>query len=246
MSPRPRQASDEHILMAAFRAIARLGPARMTLADVAKDAGVSPAALVQRFGSKRALLLAAAADAAGGGEYIFPGLRARHRRPIDALLGLADCMTVMGTTPEAIANNLTFLQIDLKDASSTRTRSPPHEGMRDGIKALIRDAIAAGELVRCDAGRLAAAAARDDERVAPQLGGASRRFAGHVRAEGSDDGAGSRIARAARRKPQVPSPKPHAGSVPLRKRGQTPRAALSPEHFVAVRLNVSPWLAPRH
>ncbi len=126
MSPRPRQASDEDILMAAFRAIARLGPARMTLADVAKDAGVSPAAIVQRFGSKRALLLAAAADAAGGSQFIFPGLRARHRRPIDALLGLADCMTVMGTTPEAIANNMTFLQIDLRDERvPSPTRSPP-------------------------------------------------------------------------------------------------------------------------
>ena len=32
MSPRPRQASDEDILKAAFRAIARLGPRRLTLA----------------------------------------------------------------------------------------------------------------------------------------------------------------------------------------------------------------------
>jgi len=67
MSPRPRLASDEDILMAAFRAIARLGPARLTLADVAREAGVSAAALVQRFGSKRALLRAAAAAAESRG-----------------------------------------------------------------------------------------------------------------------------------------------------------------------------------
>ena len=157
MSPRPRQASDQDILMAAFRAIARLGPARMTLADVAKDAGVSPAALVQRFGSKRALLLAAAADAAGGDKYIFPALRARHRRHVDALLGLADCMTVMGTTPDAIANNMTFLQIDVKDDEFRRHALTASRGMRDGIRALVRDAIAAGELTRTDAGRLASA-----------------------------------------------------------------------------------------
>ena len=155
MSPRPRTASDQDILMAAFRAIARLGPARLTLADVANDVGVSPAALVQRFGSKRALLLAAAADAAGGGQYIFPGLRARHRRPIDALIGLADCMAVMGTTPEAIANNMTFLQIDLKDDEFHGHALAASEGMRNGIRALIREAVAAGELVRCDASRLA-------------------------------------------------------------------------------------------
>src|SRR5688572_4636132 len=158
MSPRPRLASDQEILMAAFRAIAQLGPARMTLADVATEAGVSPAAIMQRFGSKRALLLATAADAAGGGQYIFPGLRARHRRPVDALLGLAECLTtLMGATPEAIANNLVFFQVDLKDDEFHRHALAASVGMRAGIKALIRDAVAARELIRCDAGRLAAA-----------------------------------------------------------------------------------------
>src|SRR5687767_14789249 len=113
---RPRQASDQDILMAAFRAITRLGPARLTLADVAGEASVSAAALVQRFGSKRALLLAAAADVAGGADYIFPGLRARHRSPLAALLGLADCMgALLGVTPEAVANNLAFRRLDLSD-----------------------------------------------------------------------------------------------------------------------------------
>ncbi len=59
MSPRPRQNTDLEILYAAFRAIARLGPSKLTLADVAREANVSAASLVQRFGSKRALLLAA-------------------------------------------------------------------------------------------------------------------------------------------------------------------------------------------
>jgi AcrR family transcriptional regulator len=155
MSPRPRQASDEAILMAAFRAIARLGPARMTLADVARDAGVSPAALVQRFGSKRALLLAVSADAAGGSAYIFPGLRARHARPIDALLGLAECITVMGTSPDEIANNLAFFRIELKDEDFHRHALTASNGMRAGIRSLVKEAIAAGELARCKPGRLA-------------------------------------------------------------------------------------------
>jgi transcriptional regulator GlxA family with amidase domain len=55
MSPRPRQASDDDILRAVFRAMTRLGPARLTLAEVAKEAGISAAAVVQRFGSKRAM-----------------------------------------------------------------------------------------------------------------------------------------------------------------------------------------------
>jgi AcrR family transcriptional regulator len=157
MSPRPRQASDDDILKAAFRAIARLGPARLTLADVAKEAGVSAAALVQRFGSKRALLLAATADTASGGDYIFSGLRARYRSPLAALVGMAECMTLMGRTPEAIANTLAFLQVDLTDPDFHRHALTASKGTHAGIRALVRDAIDAGELVRCDAGRLASA-----------------------------------------------------------------------------------------
>jgi AcrR family transcriptional regulator len=66
MSPRPRATSDSAILSAAHRAVTRVGPMRLTLADVAREAGVSPATLVQRFGSKRGLLLALVA--AGSGE----------------------------------------------------------------------------------------------------------------------------------------------------------------------------------
>jgi len=60
MSPRPRTTSDEDLLKAVHAVVTRLGP-NLTLADVAKEAGVSAATLVQRFGSKRGLLLAFAA-----------------------------------------------------------------------------------------------------------------------------------------------------------------------------------------
>ncbi len=155
MSPRPRQASDEDILKAAFRAIGKLGPVRLTLADVSREAGVSAAALVQRFGSKRALLLAAAADAAHGSDYIFPGLRARHRSPLAALLGMAECMALLGSTPEAIANTVAFLQMDLTDSDFHRHAVAGSRGMHDGLRALVKDAVEAGELRPCDTGRLA-------------------------------------------------------------------------------------------
>lgn len=154
---RPRQASDEDILKAAFRAISRRGPARLTLAHVAQEAGVSAAALVQRFGSKRALLLAAARDAAQGGDYIFSGLRSRYTSPVAALLGLADCMALLGQTPAEVANNLAFLQIDLTDPDFHRHALAGSSATRAGIRALVKDAVSAGELKRCDPGRLASA-----------------------------------------------------------------------------------------
>lgn len=157
MSPRPRQASDDDMLRATFRVLARVGPARLTLAGVAREAGVSAPAVVQRFGSRRSLLLAAAADAAGGSDYIFPGLRQRHRSPLAALLGLAECMALMGSTPDAVANTLAFSQLELSDPEFRRLAVRGAERMQEGLRALVRDGVAAGELRRCDAGRLARA-----------------------------------------------------------------------------------------
>src|ERR1700747_596828 len=57
MSPRPRETSDEQILAATGRVMQRRSPAQLTLADIAREAGVAPATLIQRFGTKRGLLL---------------------------------------------------------------------------------------------------------------------------------------------------------------------------------------------
>ncbi len=59
MSPRPRSASNDDILDGVMRAIATVGPARLALTDVAEETGLAPATLIQRFGSKRGMLLAA-------------------------------------------------------------------------------------------------------------------------------------------------------------------------------------------
>lgn len=154
---RPRRNTDTEILAAAFRAIARLGPAKLTLNDVAAEAGVTAASLVQRFGSKRALLLAAATDAAGGHVYIFSGLRERHRSPIAALYGLAGCMAVLGSTPEEVAHSLAFLQIDLTDREFLEHAQAASLGFRAGILGLLRDARAEGRLAPCHLPSLARA-----------------------------------------------------------------------------------------
>lgn len=57
--PRPRTVSDEAILDAVLALAHRVGPAEVTLAAAADEVGLSAATLVQRFGTKRDLLLAA-------------------------------------------------------------------------------------------------------------------------------------------------------------------------------------------
>ena len=156
MSPRPRGTSDEDLLAATHRVVSRLGP-NLTLGDVAKEAGVSPATLVQRFGSKRGLLLAYAAAGSADVSTEFTGIRARHRSPLAALHDLARCIAAMADTPETLSNSLAFLQMDLFDPDFHRHALAHSRGMRAGIKALLDDAVDAGELRRTDTDSLARA-----------------------------------------------------------------------------------------
>ena len=79
MTPgRPQKVTDEEIFAAVQRAMTRRGPHELTLADIAGEAGVTPGRLVQRFGSKRALLIALSERFAGSAG---PGLRRPADRP---------------------------------------------------------------------------------------------------------------------------------------------------------------------
>ena len=102
MSPRPRATSDLDLLTAAHRVVTRLGP-NLTLADVAKEAGVSPATLVQRFGSKRGLLLAFVSSASGETTSQFARIRETHPDPVDAIREVVRCYAQMASTPEAVS-----------------------------------------------------------------------------------------------------------------------------------------------
>jgi AcrR family transcriptional regulator len=156
MSPRPRATSDETILNAAYRVVSRLGPS-LTLADVAQEAGVSPATLVQRFGSKRALLLALTAGASGSVGVEFARIRSAHRSPLAAVYAVGDCMAVMAGTPEIMANSLAFLQLDLTDPEFHTHAHLHSRASHAEMKRLLDAAVRAGELRRSNTTRLARA-----------------------------------------------------------------------------------------
>jgi AcrR family transcriptional regulator len=157
MSPRPRTVPDADILLAAQKAMARLGPARLTLADVARDAGLSPATLLQRFGSKRGLMLALWASALEGIDACFEMLRPAHPSPLDAALAGATEMARYTASPEEFSNHLAFLQIDLSDPEFHGYMLEMSTRMEAGYVALLNEAVRAGELVRCDTTALARA-----------------------------------------------------------------------------------------
>jgi len=155
MSPRPRTVSDLDILIATHRVISRLGPTRLTLADVAKESGLSPATLLQRFGSKRGLLLALARLGMESVDACFDAVRSINRSPLDALVAAATEMTRHVKSPEELANGLAFLQIDLSDADFHALALENSRRIEEGYRALLDDAVKAGELQPCDTRHLA-------------------------------------------------------------------------------------------
>ena len=148
MSPRPRKVSDDEVFQATQRAMSRLKPGELTLAAIAGEAGVTAGALVQRFGSKRALLLALSDRFSGGTQEMFAELRRGHRSPLAALRAYGECLSHLASTPEALARNLSYLQIDLTDPDFRTHLVAQARAARAELQSIIRDAIAAGELVK--------------------------------------------------------------------------------------------------
>ena len=149
---RRKLASEQEVLDAAVRVISRGGLPRLTLARVAAEAGLAAPTLVQRFGSKRGLLLAVARRE---GPAVAEHLAASDRPPLEALVeGL---VTLAGPlhTPAEVANHLSFLQLDLTDPEF-RDLAQRHSGeLHRCLAILLRRAGAAGHLPPCDVEQLA-------------------------------------------------------------------------------------------
>jgi AcrR family transcriptional regulator len=155
MSPRPRETTDEEILAATGRVMHRLGPMQITLADVAAEAGVVPATLIQRFKTKRGLLLAACRTAPDMVPRQFSEARAKYRSRLEALVEIyADC-SGFAPTPEAVANGLAYLQVDLTDPDFHAITLAQLRVYTDETRRLLDEAIAARELIDCDTGEIA-------------------------------------------------------------------------------------------
>lgn len=140
--------TDEEVFAAAQRAMSRRGPHELTLADIAGEAGVTPGRLVQRFGSKRALLATLSERFAESAAPIFAELRAGHETPLAALRAYAACMADLAPTPDALLRNLAYLQDDLADDVRRGHLVENARAARKEMESLLVAAIAAGELRR--------------------------------------------------------------------------------------------------
>ncbi|MGI8484196.1 MAG: TetR/AcrR family transcriptional regulator [Thermomicrobiales bacterium] len=151
---RPRKIDDAALIASFYRVHLRKGPTSWTLADVALEAGVVPATLVQRFQSKIGLM-AAAIDS--GAEEL-AGLTQRslegRASPLAALHATIPVLTHGIEDPTMMANSLAQLHVELS-----------HEELRPRVQAysahivevfqtIAAAAIEMGELGGIDADRL--------------------------------------------------------------------------------------------
>ncbi len=143
--PRPRTVADQDVLAAAAAAVAAVGPAAVTLAEIGARAGLAPATLVQRFGSKRGLLLALARhDAQALPRQL--SLAASADAPIAALIDTLGRLAAGVRTTAEFANHLAFLMLDLTDPEFQQVSRDYANAVEEAIASVLEASRAAGEL----------------------------------------------------------------------------------------------------
>jgi AcrR family transcriptional regulator len=146
VSPRPQKVSDDEVFAATHRVMSRVAPGDLTLALIAEEAGVTAGALVQRFGSKRELLLALANRFGGGARELMAALRAKNKTPLATIRAYAACMAQLAPSPDALARNLAYLQIDLLDPDFRKPLLQNAKATRSELESLMKEAKADGEI----------------------------------------------------------------------------------------------------
>jgi len=148
MSPRRRTLDDDKIFHAVRRAIGRAGPDKLTLGDVAAEVGLAPATLIQRFGSKRKLLLAYAGWRA---KYVTGVLNelidgVSDAAPLGDIIATLLEQTVDLSSTTTIVNHVAAFQFELADAEFRSRAAYYAKGVVDAIVVSLQMAQQAGEL----------------------------------------------------------------------------------------------------
>ncbi|MGY1603054.1 TetR/AcrR family transcriptional regulator [Geodermatophilus sp. SYSU D00815] len=143
--PRPRTVDDEAILAATAAAVGEVGPSRLTLADVGTRVGLAPATLLQRFGSRRGLLLALAAHDVDAAPRRIRAAATGDRKLAGLVEVLSDEAAAL-RTPAEFANHLSLLLLDLSDPEFQALARRHAQGVLAAVVDVLTAARDAGEL----------------------------------------------------------------------------------------------------
>ncbi|WP_432943149.1 TetR/AcrR family transcriptional regulator [Kribbella sp. CA-253562] len=143
---RPRLIDDDTILDATRVVLAELGPVKLTLAAVGARVGLAAPTLIQRFGSKRGLLLASAARSPLMVIRAAEQAEAHNTSPLAALRDFALSSVAHIERREQLGNGLGFVQLDVADPEFRAHAVAHSAAIVDTAARLLRAAQDAGEL----------------------------------------------------------------------------------------------------
>ena len=128
---RPKRISDEAVLDAAVRVMLRTGPGGFTLAEAGREAGVSAATLLQRFGDKQTLIVRALTRDVSG--FIARLDEAPEAPGREAVLDLFWLITPDTDDAEAFADQLPWLREDFRNPELNRLSREMFTALRAAV-----------------------------------------------------------------------------------------------------------------
>jgi AcrR family transcriptional regulator len=146
---RPRTIDEKRIMVAVGVVIGQLGPTRVTLADVAREARVSTGVLMGRYGSKRDLLLGFVRWGLSEDGFV-ASMRAAFDTAADPVEGLVRAVVRsagLDRSPEEFANHLAFLHLELADEEFRGLLAQHGRAVRAEVGEYLRIAVVGGQLV---------------------------------------------------------------------------------------------------
>jgi AcrR family transcriptional regulator len=151
---RPRKIEDGALIAAFYRVHLRKGPTSWTLADVALEAGVVSATLIQRFQSKIGLMAAAINDGMAEFKELAERSLEGAKSPLAALHATIPALLHGIEDPVMMANSLAQLHVELSHDELRPLVQAYTAGIVEAFQTLVEAAIEAGELHGVDAERL--------------------------------------------------------------------------------------------
>ena len=143
---RPRVISDDAIYLAGLQVLAEHGSSGLTLGRVAKVLGVTPAAVRQRFGSKRGFLVEMAKRRVEQTERRFAEARAAFPSPLEALQAAFVAEMDQIGQPEQVANAFSAYTDNIGDPDMRASFAAELAIMERHIGELLRAAAERGEI----------------------------------------------------------------------------------------------------
>jgi AcrR family transcriptional regulator len=148
MRSRRKKVPDSAVFDAIVRVMLHTDSDGLTLSAIAAEAGLTAGALVQRFGSKREMMLAHARHAATTGDIGLETPSPRRGSALSAIRRTADPFAQLAASPEGALRNLSYLQRDLADPDLHASLREMNRKARKEYQRLVSEAIVAGELRR--------------------------------------------------------------------------------------------------